>query len=301
MTRIAQIIPYFGAWPEWIDLYLYSCGRNKSIDFIFYTDCGIPQSAKEIPNLIFHHISLDDYYKYVGSRLSVSYKPEKIYKLTDLKPFLGLVHREELRGYDWWGFGDIDLVYGDLSMLINEENLSRYNLITTHNYHIAGHCTFMRNNEFYRDACMLIRDWQTRLGDDTHYGFDEDEWSAIVYPGIKWPLAMHRRVLSKIWPGSFNSFMDFANKVWNPRQLFKEYHTSPAPREGLVWRYDIQSGKVFNPVGLELPYLHFLFFKKTQWLETELYWRDGYYKLETSPENCKRIDIDCHGITGGFE
>lgn len=38
MNQIAFIIPYFGKWPEWMDLYLYSCSRQKNIDFIFYTN-----------------------------------------------------------------------------------------------------------------------------------------------------------------------------------------------------------------------------------------------------------------------
>ena len=40
----------------------------------------------------------------------------KAYKLCGCKPFYGVIHKEELRGYDYWGFGDIDLIYGDLSL-----------------------------------------------------------------------------------------------------------------------------------------------------------------------------------------
>lgn len=38
--------------------------------------------------------------------------------------------------------GDLDLVYGNLGMVINDKNMARYDVITTHNYHIAGHCCF---------------------------------------------------------------------------------------------------------------------------------------------------------------
>ena len=34
-AKIAMIVPYFGKWPEWMDLYLYSCSKNPQVDFLF--------------------------------------------------------------------------------------------------------------------------------------------------------------------------------------------------------------------------------------------------------------------------
>ena len=39
MKKIAMIIPYFGKFPEWINMYLYSCSYQKLIDFHYFTDC----------------------------------------------------------------------------------------------------------------------------------------------------------------------------------------------------------------------------------------------------------------------
>ena len=75
MIRIAQIIPYFGKWPEWMPLYLYSCGRNPMVDFIFYTDCEIPETTYS--NTKFIKISFDDYCKLVGERLGIDYQISK--------------------------------------------------------------------------------------------------------------------------------------------------------------------------------------------------------------------------------
>lgn len=301
MKRIGQIIPYFGKWPEWMPLYFHSCARNRMIDFIFFTDCetngDIVNNCGD--NVVLHKCTFEEYKRLVSTRLGIDYNPTSPYKLTDLKPFLGLIHADILTGYDWWGFGDIDLVYGDMSKLINERNLRRYSLITTHNYHIAGHCTFMQNNDYYCNLCLNIRDWQRRLCDDTHYGFDEAEWSALVYPHIKYPLALHHRLLKHISPKSFNWFMDLSNSIINPRQLFKEFHTSPAPKSSNHWDYDPLKGIVTDSTGAELPYLHFLFFKKTPWLETSVYWRDGYYKLDNKQiSKFSRIVIDTVGIHG---
>lgn len=301
MSKVAQIIPYFGKWPEWIDLYFYSCSRNQIIDFYIYSDCGTLDNYPNSDNIKIIPISFSDYKELVTERLNKyggSFKTDQKYKLTDLKPFLGLIHENELKDYDWWGFGDLDLVYGDMSILLNEKNLNRYNLITTHNYHIAGHCTFMRNNEYYRTLCLKIADWQDRLSEDKHYGFDEAEWSNLVYSNIKYPLAIWSRMLKHINPLIFNAFMDTANRILSPRQLFMEFYTTPIPNIGEQWIFDVKNCSIQSPKGQKLPYLHFLFFKKTPWLKTDNYWREGYWKITDCISDYKHITIDVMKVSG---
>jgi len=296
MARIAQIVPYFGKWPEWFDLYLYSCSRNSMIDFIFYTDCDVPDQV--YANTKFVKTTLYNYCSLVSRKLGINYSLSKAYKLTDLKPFLGLIHESELCGYEWWGFGDIDLIYGDMSMIVNEKNLNKYNLLTTHNYHIAGHCTFVRNNEYFKTLCLKIKDWQTRLIADEHFALDEGEWSTLVFPHIKWPLSIYHYLLRRICKCSFNWFMNLSNRLINPQQHFIEYHTSPAPRNGERWIYNVMQSKIFSPKGIELPYLHFLFFKKTQWLNSETYWEEGFYRINKPIKNHNYIYIYNYAIEG---
>lgn len=52
-AKIAMIVPYFGKWPEWMDLYLYSCSKNPQVDFLFFTDCLVP--ATVYPNTLLQH------------------------------------------------------------------------------------------------------------------------------------------------------------------------------------------------------------------------------------------------------
>lgn len=65
-------------------------------------------------------------------------------------------------------------------------------------------------------------------------------------------------------------------------------------KTGGTWRYD--KNRVWDDKDRELPYLHFLFFKKTPWLKTDHYWRDGFYKVSEPIESCKYIDINIEGI-----
>ncbi|WP_431425344.1 DUF6625 family protein [Bacteroides hominis] len=281
--QVAQIIPYFGKWPKWIELYFYSCGQNPEIDFIFYTDCPLPQQIYS--NTKFISISFKAYCKLVGERLNIDYSIESTYKLTDLKPFIGTIHQEELKIYDFWGFGDLDLVYGDLSMIVNDKTLDRYELLTTHNYHVAGHFTLCKNNEYWRTLCFKIKDWQKRLIDSQHYAFDENEWSGLVNPFIKYIHCIHR-LLFKPFRIHYFTVLDLLNPLLVNKCLFKEYWTSPyaGPENGIEkeWIYDITSHKIIDPKEREIPYLHFLFFKKTPWLDTEYYWKEGYWQIDNN-------------------
>ncbi len=294
MKKAALVIPWFGKWPEWIELYLYSCSRNPMVDFIIYTDCILQERWAQYKNVHFVSLSFSEYCQIVGERLGISYAISNPYKLTDLKPFLGKVHEQELAEYDFWGFGDLDLVYEDLTPLVNERMLARYKLLTTHNYHIAGHFTLCRNDAHYRNLCFNVRDWKTRLGDDTHYGFDEAEWSRLVYP----KQGLVRRLYDFLKPLGigFNAYMERANRLLSPQQHFSEYGTTPTPERDQVWLYCPQTGRLTSPLGRELPYLHFLFFKKTPWHKTESYWREGYYRLNASIEEYGQVCISLDGV-----
>ena len=298
--KVAQIIPYFGRWPEWMELYLYSCGKNPMVDFIFYTDCPLPK--RTYPNTLFQTCTREEYYRMVSDRLQVDFRPQEAYKLTDLKPFLGKVHEEELRDYEFWGFGDLDLVYGDLGMLVNESNLTRYDVLTTHAYRVAGHFTLLRNTAYYRNLCFRIRDWKQRLTDEKHYALDEMDFSNLQNPYQRNIGRLYRYIL-RFLGFSSDTVFDLLNRLLLPHKWIREMHTTPnpAPRRGIkpCWQYDVKRGVVTSDTGMELPYLHFFCFKKNRWTVDDTWcWRDGYYQLDDAIERYRTILIDCQSISG---
>lgn len=313
--KVAQIIPYFGRWPEWIELYFYSCGKNPMVDFIFYTDCPLPKHI--YANTIFHQCTFNEYAKMVSERLGLDELIKRPYKLTDLKPFLGKVHEEELSNYNFWGFGDLDLVHGDLSVIVNDTMLNKYDVITTHSYRIAGHFTLLRNNAHYRNLCLNIPNWQHNLPRDKHFGYDEMDLTRLINPYRQNIDRLHRYVFRWMGIKSYQLF-DFFNSVLLKRMHMKEYFTTPSPvhhqkskgnycfslftfHSSLkTWTYDVAHGKVTDSKGKEIPYLHFLCFKKNIWMESDCYWCDGFYKLKDTIEAYKTITINKDSITGNI-
>lgn len=291
--KVAQIIPYFGKWPEWIELYFYSCGKNPMVDFIFYTDCPLPKH--QYKNTIFHQCSYNEYCNLISEKLKIDFHCSQPYKLTDLKPFIGIIHEQELKEYDFWGMGDLDLVYGNLGIIINDTILNKYDVITTHNYHIAGHCCFCRNNEYYRKLCFKIKNWKQKITNEQAMSIDEGEWSDLVCPYIKTIRRIHK-YLFKPFGIHYFKVLDTFNPIFHKRILLHEYWTSPQPKEHQNWSYNSITNKIITPSQTELPYLHFLFFKKTPWLKTNLYWEKGFWTLNKPIESYSNILINIKGI-----
>ena len=205
------------------------------------------------------------------------------------------MHQAELEHYEFWGFGDIDLCYGDLSMILNEKNLKKYDLITTHCYHIAGHFTIIRKNSKYTNLCLRIPNWAKLLNDSKHHALDEDIWSRLVFPSLKWRRKLWK-ILKPLHICNFFTFLNAINPIFNKHLHFKEYYTSPCPKPRERWLFITKYSKVIAPDGTELPYIHFLFFKKTEWFETDNYWKSGYYKLNNDISQYNKIGISLEKI-----
>ncbi len=252
---IRFVIPYFGRWPFWFDFFLESCRHNPSIDWLLFTDCDVPENAPS--NVQFVQLSYSDYCAKVSERLGITFNPSNAYKLCDIKPALGAVHEDALEGYDFWAFGDIDVVYGDLRKYFTAQRLSSKDLFATHSRRISGHLCLLRNTQLMRDAFRLIPDWQERYEDEKHQALDEGAFSRLFIRHKNWPEPL-RRLASRFNP-------------WFRRSEFIEAHstyTLHADGRRVVadtWFY--RNGRLFNSEqgDQELPYLHFMVWKNEAW------------------------------------
>tara|TARA_R110000782_G_scaffold203700_1_gene292250 strand:+ start:399 stop:1325 length:927 start_codon:yes stop_codon:yes gene_type:complete len=262
-ASILKIIPYFGKWPAWIDLYLESCRHNPDISWLFYTDCGRPATAPA--NVQFIETTFEDYKKLVSARLDIDFNPTHPYKLCDLKPAFGFIHQDQLTGYDFFAFGDIDIIYGRLGTFLTERVLQKYNVISSHERRLSGHFSLFRNNEKYRNAFRKIPHWQQLLENDQHLGIDESAFSKVFLPHRKHPK----------WLRSFWSL----SSSYQRNTLYKEQYStvlSPMPwwdgRTDHPQQWFWQNGTLTNGRDgeREFMYLHFMNWKSNTWLPKPL-------------------------------
>lgn len=172
MNKICVIIPWYGKLPEYFPLFLKGLEYNKNIiDVLFITD---HHSTKNLPrNLKIFQIPLEKLVEKISSSLGSEILIETPYKLCDYKPMLGKIFASEIVDYDFWGYGDIDIIYGDLSKFFSLENLNRYDIFTFREYIISGALTILKNNEYTRTLFMKSPDLGKIYSNRNYIGFDE--------------------------------------------------------------------------------------------------------------------------------
>lgn len=257
LSSICIVIPYFGKWPVWMPYYLETCRFNSTIQWLFYTDCGIPGNVPSNVRIV--EIAYQDYCALVSKKLGIQFYPQNPYKLCDIKPLLGYIHADELHGFDFWGFGDIDLVYGDLRAYFTRKRLARKDLFATHARRISGHLCLIRNTEEMRTAFQRVKNWQALISKPEHVAFDEKAFSKVFLRHKNSPQ------LVRFIVGLFDP--------WLRKAEFIEAYTTPNAK--LDWvnetrnfpnKWTWEAGRLTNDIDGErvFPYFHFMVWK-TGW------------------------------------
>lgn len=140
MKKIAYVVPYFGKLPDFIEVWLKTCEKNLDIEWLLFTDdhrdFSYPQNVK-VTYMTFESLR-NRIQKFYDFKISL----EKPYKLCDYRPAYGEIFKPEIRGYDFWGYCDIDVVFGNIRSFITDEILSDYDVIG-----FLGHSTLFRNTD----------------------------------------------------------------------------------------------------------------------------------------------------------
>lgn len=183
MKTICILIPYFGKWPEWFPLFLHSCRYNPTVKWHFFTDCGLPENPPE--NIVFSELSYPDYQQLISKKLGIHYIGSP-YKLCDIKPALGFIHRDIIAEENYFGVGDIDVIYGNLRKFITPAVLTK-KLISTHPDRVSGHFYLMENSDEMRNMFRQIPEWKAAFENPKHCGVDESQFTKLFIRHRKHP------------------------------------------------------------------------------------------------------------------
>lgn len=141
--RIALIIPYFGKFPPYFDLFLESCSYNKEIEFLIYSDQKYELATPS--NVQFSYWEFAKFKDLVSYKLKLTERARKAfspYKLCDYKPAYGKIFEDYLRDFDYWGFCDVDLIFGRIFDILKIKDFLQNERILT-----QGHLTFYKNTQ----------------------------------------------------------------------------------------------------------------------------------------------------------
>jgi len=254
-----MLIPYFGRWPEWIDLFIESCKWNPSVHWRLYTDCGEPENKAD--NVDYVHLSFDDYKALVRERLGITFDPPDPYKLCDLKPCLAYIHERDVGGFPFFGYGDIDVIYGNIRLFYTDNVLARSNVLSTHPERLAGHFAVMRNTPAFRRAFERIHNYRTLLEQPQHAGMDESHFTQVFFPSAAKPHLIRR-------------MSDYFDPCRRDLLFVERYSTVLSPREWHDGTMNYPQKWYWRPGSLtnerdgerEFLYLHFMRWKSERWI-----------------------------------
>jgi hypothetical protein len=256
------LIPYFGRLPEWIELFIESCKWNPDIRWRLFTDCPRPENRAD--NVEFVATSFADYKALARERIGLEFDPRDPYKLCDLRPALGEIHEREIAEFDFFGYGDLDVVYGDLRRFYSDELLARHDVLSTHADRLSGHFALFRNTPALRRAYRRYPRFREILAAPDYVGMDES-LGTLFRPPARRGRGLGRRLRALL--ARFDRqrrrshFVERHSTVLSPRGWHDGSMRYPA-------RWFWRGGHLTNDRdgGREFMYLHFMRWQSRRWM-----------------------------------
>ncbi len=263
MKKLLIIIPYFGRPIRWMNFFLASCAANPGVDWLIISDFPLPRRPGNVSHI---HTTLPDYIAYIAGGLNIDIRWTEAYKLCDLKPALGFLHRDIADNYQFWGYSDLDLVYGAILDAYGP-HLDEFDIISSHTYLLAGHFSVYRTAPHTYSLFSAFRDWKRVFCTDRYLHFDEIVMTEMLMPKL------NRAYLK--WAGQFAFEQQVDGKKL--KLLFKEQYSTfngdwllPDGRLTRPSRWLWSNGVLHNDVmPAPLLYAHFSLWNSGRWGETD--------------------------------
>lgn len=168
---IVLIVVYMGRLPGLFPLWLASCKSNPSVDWLIYTD---DRGAYDYPpNVQPVYCHFDEIKEKFQDNFDFDITLDSIVKLCDYKTAYGDIFKEEIKDYEYWGYCDVDVIWGNLEKFIQEHKLLDYDKASD-----TGHFTLYRNTpelrELYKKGAEKgLADYKTVYTSPRIHAFDE--------------------------------------------------------------------------------------------------------------------------------
>ena len=248
--KIALLSCFFGKMPWYAEYFLHSCRYNSTIDFYIFSDdnsllAKLPENVKLMPS------TLEDINLLAARKLGFPVKIKSAYKLCDFKPAYGLIFADLLQSYDFWGYTDLDIIFGDIRAFFDDRLLNQYEIISCRADWLTGCFLLYKNTRKLNTLFTRSRDYKMVLSAETHYCFDETNFAHKEFSEGK----TYREAKTEI-----ESMMHVVQKMTEEKKLkvsFDHYIIEGCPGK-LAW----DNGKMFYRNKYEILLYHLIFFKK---------------------------------------
>ena len=173
--KVCIIGIYFGQFPNYFDLWLKSASYNYSIDFLIFTNQIVVSKYK---NIKFINMNINELRSLSEEKLKMKVKLYRPYKCCDLRPAFGIIFSDYIAKYDYWGYCDFDLIWGDIKSFISKYNMQNYDRFLP-NGHLGFYKNTIANNERFKIKPSNHDDFHIVFSSEENYAFDEHESKEI--------------------------------------------------------------------------------------------------------------------------
>lgn len=149
--KIIMIMPYFcEKFPNYFNLYLNSVKYNETIDFLLITNCHDKYDYPKNMRVIY--TTFESVKNKIKQSFDFNVEIDTSYKICDYRPFYATIFKEYVIGYDYVGYGDIDVIYGDIRKFLNFIHYEQYDKIFK-----WGNFTLIKNDENLQKLLLNAR------------------------------------------------------------------------------------------------------------------------------------------------
>jgi hypothetical protein len=169
LSSVLIISCWMGPLPPYLSLFLGSCRAHPTVSFLIPSDQPAPPRLP--PNVRWLPLTLDDFNARASAALGTPVRVADGYKLCDFKPTLGVVFADEVGEADFWGYCDLDLVWGDLRAFLTETFLADSDLSSFRGpWWLSGALALSRTASAATRLYERIPGWQALLADPEYRG-----------------------------------------------------------------------------------------------------------------------------------
>ena len=251
MNKITFIIPYFGHFNNYFELFLRSCGANKDVaDWLIFTN---DKTAYHYPeNVKVTYMTWKEMQDLVKEK--TGFRLERPYKLCDFKPSYGIIFRQYIEGYEFWGHCDTDLIWGDIHHFLTVDILDNYDKIFD-----LGHCTLYRNCDEMNTLFMHPLNGRERYkevySNSQNVSFDEEYRDSVnnicLQDGVE---LFDKSFAANTYMKTSNFRLTFLNKDRHTYRTEKKNRSFFYWKNGQLIRYIVKDGKWIKE---DFMYIHF--------------------------------------------
>jgi hypothetical protein len=169
------------------------------------------------------------------------------YKLCDIRPAYGLIFEDFIKEFEFWGWGDIDLIFGSVKEFDLNYLFGKYDVISFRKRWLSGSFCLIKNNDILNRLFLTSKDIRKIFSSPVYLGFDEislcwEQIRNVPFDEMKWPNDNFTRIVAEASKTSITVY-------------FNDHIKESIPvSDYLVWH----NGRITDKSGKPYSHYHFI-------------------------------------------